>query len=364
MKCIINSTEYETYATNDAVWDAFEKDMDASSLLTGPGARDFPTSTWLTCPDTTTCGTCGNRCSSNCVDICAENPNFFPALPFPPGAISNITLSNVSILNATLADGTVFDGVFDSVAFNGGVWTLGSSGGNFYHVGDMWGGNITSGTIVKGRYANRTKIVGGTLVNTVFANGTLLYGGILDGVTVCTVLYTNCSTCAACQPCEWTPPTCFYSDPDTFDCANCLCDENGLNCGNCTTCNNNYKCLPFPIPLYNQQAMGFVVYNLVGFVILWPAQIGINPSCQSDLWAFVHLWSGILSALGVEDQCNVLLQPDIATAKVYFQQIFDIYVLPTLFKFDKKTRFMMDNVFKVRIVTFKVDLDFKKLDLL
>lgn len=93
--------------------------------------------------------------------------------------------------------------------------------------------------------------------------------------------------------------------------------------------------------------MSFVVYNLVGFVVLWPAQIGMN-ACDADLWAFVHLWSGILGALGVDDSCNLLLQPDIATARTYFQQIFNIYVLPTLFNFPKPTRFMMDNVFKVR----------------
>lgn len=91
--------------------------------------------------------------------------------------------------------------------------------------------------------------------------------------------------------------------------------------------------------------MSFVVYNLVGFVILWPNQIGIS-ACDADLWAFVHLWSGILHALGVDDSCNILLQPDIATARTYFQQIFNTYVLPTLFQFPKPTRYMMDNVFK------------------
>lgn len=54
-------------------------------------------------------------------------------------------------------------------------------------------------------------------------------------------------------------------------------------------------------------------------------------------------------ALGIDDQYNVMLQPDLASAKVYYNKIFDNIIIPGLFSFTKQTRLMMDNVFKVRI---------------
>jgi len=163
----------------------------------------------------------------------------------------------------------------------------------------------------------------------------------------------ECSGGTNCHTCSWKAPNCYAANPKTFNCEHCVCNDQGKKCTNCTGCTNYERCHNFTIPLYNQQALGFVVFNLVGFAVLWPKEIGINV-CDADLWAFNHLWAGILHGLGVEDECNLLLLPDIGSAREFYQGLFDSYILPTLFKLDKPTRFMMDNVFKgLKLLTGK-----------
>lgn len=115
----------------------------------------------------------------------------------------------------------------------------------------------------------------------------------------------------------------------------------------CETCKYRQKCHPFTIPLYNQQAMNYVIYNLVAYPIIFKQQMGMGSMCDADLWAFNHLWAVIGYGLGIDDQWNVMLQPDLNTARNYYQQMFDELILPGLFHFDTQTKYMMDNVFKV-----------------
>jgi hypothetical protein len=157
---------------------------------------------------------------------------------------------------------------------------------------------------------------------------------------------TNGKNCENCTDCAWVPPTCYHAKPATFNCTSCQCDATtGANCTNCQGCTNYDQCVNYTIPLYNQQGMVFVIYNIIAYPILYSERMGFTSDCE-DLWAFNHLFASAAYGLGIDDKWNVMLQPDLESAKAYYTEIFNNHVLPTLFKFDHPTRLIMDNVFK------------------
>lgn len=99
--------------------------------------------------------------------------------------------------------------------------------------------------------------------------------------------------------------------------------------------------------IFNQQAMAFVQYNLLAFPILFPDQLGLF-ACDADLTALNHLFAVIGYALGVDNEYNLCLQEDITAVKAMYRQVFNTYIIPSLFQFDKQTYVMLDNVLGVR----------------
>ncbi|XP_035700380.1 uncharacterized protein LOC118432988 [Folsomia candida] len=156
---------------------------------------------------------------------------------------------------------------------------------------------------------------------------------------------THCSGCEASSCTENAAPTCKYVQVETYKCGKCICDDKKQNCGECETCTNTKKCLNFTPPLFNQQAMVFVIYTVIAYPILFPEGMAIN-ACDADFWAYNHLFAVLAYGIGIDDKYNVFLQPDLESARIYYRKMHEQIIIPSLFTFDKQTRLMMDNVFK------------------
>lgn len=98
--------------------------------------------------------------------------------------------------------------------------------------------------------------------------------------------------------------------------------------------------------IFNQQAMAFVHYNLLSLPILFSEEFGVAV-CDKDLFALNHLLAVVAHSLGVDDQYNMGIQEDLATVQTVYRQIFNQYIIPSLFQFEKKTYVMLDNVLGV-----------------
>ncbi|OXA39512.1 hypothetical protein Fcan01_25725 [Folsomia candida] len=136
----------------------------------------------------------------------------------------------------------------------------------------------------------------------------------------CTRKCTNCSGCKASMGRNNAIPTCMDAQVKTYRCGTCICNGNKKNCGECENCTNTKKCLNFVPPLFNQQAMVLVLYPVVAYPILFPKDLAIN-ACDGDLWAFNHFFSMVGYGLGIDDKCNVFLQPDLESARNYYRKM-------------------------------------------
>jgi len=79
-----------------------------------------------------------------------------------------------------------------------------------------------------------------------------------------------------------------------------------------------------------------VLFNLGLYPVLLPSTIGI-AACDQDLYAFYHLWATIGFALGIDNKYNPGLQPDLASGRQMLADIFNGYVIPSLFNMDWRT---------------------------
>lgn len=102
------------------------------------------------------------------------------------------------------------------------------------------------------------------------------------------------------------------------------------------------------VPMH-QQSLALTQYSFVGYVILFPDRLRITAP-DHELWAFNHLWAVIGYALGIDDEFNVALQPDIKTARAVYKRIYEEFNLPALFHMNKVTKVILENTLKVKFL--------------
>ncbi|OXA46335.1 hypothetical protein Fcan01_18576 [Folsomia candida] len=89
-----------------------------------------------------------------------------------------------------------------------------------------------------------------------------------------------------------------------------------------------------------QQAM--TQFAFVGFPVLFPERLFLLDAKDEDLVAYNHLWAVLGHALGIEDEYNIALQPDLKTTKEYYQHIYENWYLPQFFNLDFHTKVLME----------------------
>lgn len=87
----------------------------------------------------------------------------------------------------------------------------------------------------------------------------------------------------------------------------------------------------------NQQIFALTQFFFVGYPILYPERLHITGASDEDLWAFNHLWAVLGYAIGIDDNFNVALQPDLTTAKKVYKEMFETFNIPNLFNMDRNT---------------------------
>jgi len=87
-----------------------------------------------------------------------------------------------------------------------------------------------------------------------------------------------------------------------------------------------------PPPVLNQLNLLYVAYFLGGPQVILPENFGIHHTTEEELEGWNHLWAVISYAIGIEDQFNIFLQPDMATAKAYYREMHNRYFLPSIFQ--------------------------------
>lgn len=81
---------------------------------------------------------------------------------------------------------------------------------------------------------------------------------------------------------------------------------------------------------FNQQIQALTQFAFVAYPVAFADRIALNAT-DAELWAFNHLWAVIGYAMGIDDQYNIALQPDLATAQAFYNKIFETFSLPGYF---------------------------------
>lgn len=103
----------------------------------------------------------------------------------------------------------------------------------------------------------------------------------------------------------------------------------------------------------NQFQQALTQFAFVGFHVLFPERLSIFNAKDEDLEAFNHLWAVLGYALGIDDEYNIALQPDLKTTKEHYQRIYEEWYLPALFNLHFHSKVLMEAQLKVITNYFK-----------
>ncbi len=99
---------------------------------------------------------------------------------------------------------------------------------------------------------------------------------------------------------------------------------------------------------FNQYALAVAYVLHMGLPVLIPEKVLIFDATEEDLMGYLHLWAFYGKAIGVQDEYNLCLQPDLASARAYLRKLIDEHLVPTLFHLTYETKVMFEAFFKVR----------------
>lgn len=100
----------------------------------------------------------------------------------------------------------------------------------------------------------------------------------------------------------------------------------------------------------NQFIQALTQFGFVGIPILFPEQVGLNEATDDELFAFNHLWAVVGYCIGIRDEFNISLQPDLPTARSYFRDIFETFIVPAFFRVDIYAKLLIDPLLVVKIL--------------
>ncbi|CAL8137147.1 unnamed protein product [Orchesella dallaii] len=92
----------------------------------------------------------------------------------------------------------------------------------------------------------------------------------------------------------------------------------------------------------NQFIQAMTQFGFIGFPVLFPERIGLQNPDENELFAFNHLWAVIGYLVGIRDEYNISLQPNLKTARKYFRDIFDTFIQPSFFQVDFFAKILID----------------------
>lgn len=120
----------------------------------------------------------------------------------------------------------------------------------------------------------------------------------------------------------------------------------------------------FPIEYYlteeerrpiNQFIQTITQFGFVGFPVLFPERVGLTNVTDEEMFGFNHLWAVIGYLVGIRDEFNISLQPDLYTARTYFRDIFETFIQPAFFQVDFYSKILIDSLLEVKnILTNKL----------
>jgi len=90
------------------------------------------------------------------------------------------------------------------------------------------------------------------------------------------------------------------------------------------------------IRVFNQQSLSLVLFSIAFYPVLMPTTFGIS-ACDQELYSYLHLWAGLGYALGIDNEFNPALQSDLPSARQLAADIFNGYIIPSLFNMDNGT---------------------------
>jgi len=107
----------------------------------------------------------------------------------------------------------------------------------------------------------------------------------------------------------------------------------------------NYSLVPI-----SQVQQSLTQFAFVGLPVLFPDRVGIgHDATDDDILAFNHLWAVLGYGLGIQDDYNIALQPNLTATRQYYQNLLNTYFLPMLFNSNQNsTKVLGEAVFKVR----------------
>jgi hypothetical protein len=97
---------------------------------------------------------------------------------------------------------------------------------------------------------------------------------------------------------------------------------------------------------FNQYVLAATYVLHMGLPVLIPEKIMIFDATEEELMGYLHLWAFFGKAIGVQDEYNLCLQPDLASARAYLRTFIDDHLVPTLFDLSYESKVMFEALFK------------------
>lgn len=104
----------------------------------------------------------------------------------------------------------------------------------------------------------------------------------------------------------------------------------------------------------NQFIQAMTQFGFVGIPVLFPERVGLTNATSEELFAYNHLWAVLAYCVGIRDEYNISLQPDLYTTRKYFQDIFETFIEPAFFQVDFLTKVLIDPLLEVHSYSFKL----------
>ena len=104
-----------------------------------------------------------------------------------------------------------------------------------------------------------------------------------------------------------------------------------------------------PKEFYNQFLFSITQWAFVALPVLFPKQIMIPRWTEMDLKGFVHFWAVLCYVLGMDERFIICRDPnDFEGCKKYLDDMFHLYIVPSLFDIDYEGQIMSEAVLRVR----------------
>lgn len=104
-----------------------------------------------------------------------------------------------------------------------------------------------------------------------------------------------------------------------------------------------------PKEFYNQFLFSITQWAFVAVPVLFPQQIMIPRWTEKDLKGFVHFWAVLCYVLGMDERFIICRDPnDFEGCKKYLDDMFHMYIVPSLFDIDYEGQIMSEAVLRVR----------------